>query len=151
MTTTMNHRLGPGQAITLNTWKLTGKSPLGISFLLDTFLESIKQEKSDEFWPPPCFVWDAVFFKCTSISFFLSKSCKPSDISFVFLHPFWIEIHIHFLVFFECDQQIQISWIKVKSSSRMCLFFLLLFGWRINKDYSILFYSILSKIFVVEP
>ncbi len=25
----------------------------------------------------------------------------------------------------------------------MCLIFLLLFGWRINKDYSILFYSIL--------
>jgi hypothetical protein len=51
-----NHRLGPGQAITLNTRKLTGKKPRGISFLLDTFLESIKQEKSDEFWPSPCFV-----------------------------------------------------------------------------------------------
>jgi hypothetical protein len=54
--TTTNHRLGPGQAITLNTRKLTGKSPRGISFVLDTFLKSIKQEKSDEYWPPPCFV-----------------------------------------------------------------------------------------------
>jgi hypothetical protein len=32
--TTTNHRLGHGQAITLNTKKFTGKKPRGISFLL---------------------------------------------------------------------------------------------------------------------
>ncbi len=38
-----------------------------------------------------------------------------------------------------------ISLINVISLIRVCLMFLLLFGWRINKDYSILSYSILIQ------
>ncbi len=59
------------------------------------------------------FSLDAGFFERTSISFFLSKLCKPRDISLVVLHSFWIEIHIHCLVFFRSAIQQNLSKIFV--------------------------------------